>query len=219
MTRDIAQFLAAKSIGTHAPLEVCNQDIFEATYRVPALVAENDASWKEWGFSEDDIDNFKTFLFGGTAFNNGTLLVTPPSLLADVSNIVVGLLFGICLFMVVLALILSRGVPAMVRDPISEILPEIKASQKRWDSSSSSISPDTETSAISTSFLKRRVAHLTLEHQPLPDIESDSKNASTTSLIPSKSPPRRGRLVLRMEIDGDDEDESIELLETVKNRD
>ncbi|KAG0278932.1 hypothetical protein BGZ97_009663, partial [Linnemannia gamsii] len=208
-TWDEVQFQAANSSSTQAILQVDQQEIFEATYVVPDSVNPFNHSWVESGFSKDDMDNLKAFLLGGTLVNSGALLIIPPSLLADVSNIAIGLLFGTSLLMVIMALILSRGVPATVRNPISEVLQAVQASQRQ---DCSSFNPDTSTSTITPFLRKRRVANLVLHHQALPDIESDNKS-TTTNLTPPLS-SQRVRLVLHMEVDSDDDDEAIQLLET-----
>ncbi|KAF9584945.1 hypothetical protein BGW38_004560 [Lunasporangiospora selenospora] len=214
VTFDDGLFGAVTNYSINMPLQVNKQEIFEATYLVPDSVDPNNHTWAEWGFSEKDVENLKGFLFGGTVLNNGTLITTPPSLLADVSSIVVGLLFGVSLLMVVLAFILSHGVPPIVREPLSEILQEVQASHKEDDPS---LNPGPTTNALSAFFHKRRVANLILDQQALPDVESDGNSTGTAAMKPQPSVQRR-RLALRMEFENDgDDDEVIQLLETTRN--
>ncbi|KAG0269978.1 hypothetical protein DFQ27_001239 [Actinomortierella ambigua] len=58
-----------------------------------------DRSWVDWGFSEEDIRNLTRFLTEGTMLNRGLIVMQTPKLLANVSNLVIILLFAASILM------------------------------------------------------------------------------------------------------------------------
>ncbi|KAG0279809.1 hypothetical protein BGZ95_000109 [Linnemannia exigua] len=193
------------------------QELFEATYFVPGTVHPYNHSWANWGFSNEDMENISDFLFGGTMFNNGTLNIIKPDLLANISEVVVGLLFGASLFMVLLGLTISYGTPSIVRNPITEVLYEISAFRKGL-----AMDDKDKKNSIFT-LRKRRVANLVLE--PQDDMAQYLKSSiSSLAQTPSQYQPQQPYLhqipaiSLRMEVDSDGEEDAIRLLEWKNSR-
>ncbi|KAF9155339.1 phosphatidylcholine and lysophosphatidylcholine phospholipase [Actinomortierella ambigua] len=110
----------------NAIMQMAGQESFEAMYIVPGTVDPNDHSWINWGFSDADKKNLTEMLFRGTNLNSGRLVVLMPEMLVDIPVWVVLVLFGLSLSMLALAFVCSRGVPSIVREPMSEIFPEVK---------------------------------------------------------------------------------------------
>ncbi|KAG0250696.1 hypothetical protein DFQ27_009238 [Actinomortierella ambigua] len=165
------------------PAEIGGQESFEAMYIVPDTVDLNDHSWIDWGFSDADKQNLTEILFRGTNLNDGQFFILMPEMLVDIPVWVVVVLFGLGLVMFAVAIVFSRGVPSIVRDPMSEIFPEIKR-------------PKVE---IARRFplpfnLLRRVANLTLEPQ-----------APVTDPFGNTARPFQ----IKMEIDSDSEDDMM----------
>ncbi|KAG0302131.1 hypothetical protein BGZ98_007757, partial [Dissophora globulifera] len=139
------------------------QEVFETTNFVPASVDSADKSWANFGFTGDDLQNLTRFILAGTLLNSGIIIVRNPSLLADVPNMVVGLTFGLSLFMGTLALIVSWKVAPMVRRPITEVLAEIAASKKNHtDGDEDYVKSEKKKIRSFPSFHRHRVANLTL---------------------------------------------------------
>ncbi|KAG0098616.1 hypothetical protein BGZ93_010970 [Podila epicladia] len=114
----------------------------------------------ERGFTSNNTQNLVEFLLGGTLLNNGTLIVRDSWLVAEVSDLVVGLLFGASLAVVLAALVISYGIPSLVRDPISDVLQQVMASKIIFVGSRGSMySPRT-----------RRTANLVLDIQRKEDV-------------------------------------------------
>ncbi|KAG0371933.1 hypothetical protein BGX24_000970 [Mortierella sp. AD032] len=219
-------------------MEFDEQEIFETTnvIRIFGDRPKIPIDWEHHDWSSDDYKNLTDFLLGGTLLNDATLLVRKPELLADVSNLIVILLFGASLLMIVPGFIVSRGIPSMIRDPLTEVLHEVYASSSK--NKSSVLGNNKKVPRLS--FRNRRVANLLLESQPVQDsetysskTESDNPNSLASSIVPmsemataaamSSSPPsnygrQRRTLILRMELESDDEDDAVELLER-KNQD
>ncbi|KAG0297599.1 hypothetical protein BGZ96_005702 [Linnemannia gamsii] len=211
------QFRLYEPVFNNEDIETSAQEVFETAY-LEHLDNDSDRfdhSWTKRGFSDADKTNLVSFLFGGTRFNNATLIVRDPWLVAEVSDIVVGLLFGASLVMVLAGLVISHGIPSLVRDPISEVIREVLASKN--------IPVDKKNSTFS--FQKHRVANLVLDPQPMEDLESNNNNNTDTSTIassrstkPTLSPLSQRTFVLRMELDSEDEDETVELLERMNHK-
>ncbi|KAG0279244.1 hypothetical protein BGZ95_001833 [Linnemannia exigua] len=193
------------------------QELFEATYFVPSTIDLHNHSWADWGFSQEDKKNLTDFLFGGTMLNNGTLNVIKPDLLANVSEIVVGLLFGASLLMVLLGLVVSYGTPSVVFDPITEVLYQMWASKKDFPAA------DKKKSSMFT-LRKRQVANLVLEPQQdgaaqfLENSSSSSDDPTQTPSSPLRpqepySTQRPQAINLRVEVGSDGEEDAIRLLE------
>ncbi|KAG0264774.1 phosphatidylcholine and lysophosphatidylcholine phospholipase [Actinomortierella ambigua] len=113
-------------ISHNVAVEIVGQESFEAMYIVPDTVGPNDHSWIDWGFSDADRQNLTEMLFRGTDLNSGRFIVLIPEMLVDIPIWVVLVLFGWSLLMFALAFVCSRGVPSIVREPMSEIFPEVK---------------------------------------------------------------------------------------------
>lgn len=196
------------------PANYFGGEVFETTYFVPDAFDHTNHTWALWGFSRDDLDNLSNFLLGGTLINSGAIFVMPPLQLANVSLVVIGLLFGASLIMVVLGLGFSRGTPSTVRNPISEVLYEVMAAKKK---------ESTLPTGKSNSIMKRRVANLKLVPQLSGDKEQDSGSNTTdhpspTEQVQQPRPPRQPRrtIALHIELDSDNDDEDmIQLLETL----
>ncbi|KAG0076112.1 hypothetical protein BGZ93_001369 [Podila epicladia] len=197
-----------------AILQFMGRETFEATYLVPnRAVSLYNHSWVDWGFSKDDVRNLTTFLLGGTMLNSGTLMMQIPVLLANVSDLTVGFLFGASLIMVGLGWFLSRGVDSVVCDPITEVLPKV-LDYKR---------PNNRKEEAVPSLRYRRVANLTLvsshiskkfslapDRSPLQDVDTENDRKWTAAAHKTKT------LLLRMEVDSDDDEiNAVELFETM----
>lgn len=207
-----------------AYLRVRGRETFETTYIVPKrTVGFYNHSWVDWGFSKEDIHNLTDFLQGGTMLNSGTLMMRTPELLANISDLAVGLMLGASVIMVGLGFFLSRAVDSVVRDPFTEVLPKVLDSMR----------PGGSKINTTTSLRYRRVANITLvpsQASPSSEQTSDPASASAAALIPRLSPLqdvdvdndgkrsatacKTKTLLLRMDIDSDDEEMSvIELFE------
>ncbi|KAG0026596.1 hypothetical protein BGZ81_006227 [Podila clonocystis] len=193
-----------------ALLQFMGRETFEATYLVPMeTVSHYNHSWVNWGFSQEDIHNLTNFLLGGTMLNSGTLMMQTPVLLANVSDLTVGFLLGASVAMVVLGLLFSRGVDSAARYPITEVFSMLLDSRRPEEKATPSLR-------------YRRVANLTLvssqvseslARAPNPsalkefNVENDKKGTATAH--------KTKTLLLRMEIDSDDDEINvIELFET-----
>lgn len=192
-----------KNDTTQARMEVDEVEVFEATYLVPDSAGPYNRSWIERGFSENDKMTLIEFLLRGTLLNRGKLVVLEGELLANVSVVAVTMLFAASVLVVLLGLIISRGVPAIIRQPFTEILREASDSNKY-------LPVDKKRSLLS--LQRNRVANLVFEIHDKQDVVDD--------MVAQTPPPslRRRLIALRMEIDSDNEDDTLKLLETTRNR-
>ncbi|KAG0349195.1 hypothetical protein BG005_011108 [Podila minutissima] len=192
-----------KNDTTQARIEVDEVEVFEATYLVPDSAGPYNRSWIERGFSENDKMTLIEFLLRGTLLNRGKLVVLEGELLANVSVVAVTMLFAASVLVVLLGLIISRGVPAIIRQPFTEILREASDSNKY-------LPVDKKRSLLS--LQRNRVANLVFEIHDKQDVVDD--------MVAQTPPPslRRRLIALRMEIDSDNEDDTLKLLETTRNR-
>ncbi|KAK3836840.1 MAG: hypothetical protein J3R72DRAFT_493494 [Linnemannia gamsii] len=151
-------------------MEFDEQEIFETTnvIRIFGDSPKIPIDWEHHNWSSDDYKNLTYFLLGGTLLNDTTLLVRKPELLADVSNLIVVLLFCASLLMIVPGFIVSRGIPSMIRDPLTEVLHEVYASSSK--NKNSVLGNNKKVPRLS--FRNHRVANLLLESQPVQDSET-----------------------------------------------
>ncbi|KAF9585771.1 hypothetical protein BGW38_000819 [Lunasporangiospora selenospora] len=199
---------------TQVEIETQEQEVFEATYFVPRAIPLSNRTWASWGFSAEDKANLTNFLLGATILNDGTLIIRTPSLLANVSNIVVGILFGLAAILLATGALLAWGVPAIVRLPLTEVLAEVATQDKNKMKKKSSKNP----------LRRRKIASLMLVPQASNDDDpeaatgGDDGNGASKVTKSKTSPPA---LTLRMEIDNNNHDseefDTIQLLDTTHN--
>ncbi|KAG0330281.1 hypothetical protein BGZ99_006021 [Dissophora globulifera] len=196
------------------------QEVFETTNFVPAWVDTADKSWANFGFTDDDLRNLTRFILAGTLLNSGIIIVRNPSLLADVPTMVVGLSFGLSLFMGALALTVSWNVAPMVSRPITEVLAEIAASKKNHkDGDEDYVKNGKKEIRSFPSFHRHRVANLTLALLK----DTEQSNAEIISLNgthnriddtlgkrtmnPEHRSKKEKKMFLRMDLDNDYEND------------
>ncbi|KAF9978653.1 hypothetical protein BGZ73_001306 [Actinomortierella ambigua] len=243
---DIGKATRALNSSSLSLTQFSGRETFEATYFVPMKeVSLYDHAWINWGFSQEDIGNMTKFLIGGTLLNSGVLMMQSPELLANISDIAVILLVGTSVVIAVLGWFVSRGVDSTVRDPITEVLPKVldykqrrkpkettfpslrylrvanltlvpaqisdppalSCSPKATTDLSSSITIDSDTGPSSSITI--------IAESPLPPSIKDANYGHDCSSAAKSS--KADILVLRMDIDGDDEQiEVINVLETTE---
>ncbi|KAF9379256.1 hypothetical protein CPC16_010842 [Podila verticillata] len=215
---------AAKTFpySNRAMLQFMGRETFEATYILNSTaVSYYNRSWIDWGFSDEDMRNLTDFLLMGTILNNGVFVMRKPALMADVSVLVVALLFLGAALMVGLGFLVSREIDSMVHDPITEVLPQVLDLKH-------GVGPREDANA---NFRTYRVANLELvSSKKLNDNGPDTTTANTNTTVAhatgidsqqqdhadtiSTSTIRRRKIyTLRMEVDTDDELDSFDLFE------
>ncbi|KAF9212978.1 hypothetical protein BGZ59_006086, partial [Podila verticillata] len=220
---------AAKTFpySNRAILQFMGRETFEATYILNSTaVSYYNRSWIDWGFSDEDMRNLTNFLLMGTILNNGVFVMRKPALMADVSVLMVALLFLGAALMVGLGFLVSREIDSMVLDPITEVLPQVLDLKH-------GVGPREDANA---NFRTYRVANLELvSSKKLNDNGPDTTaaNSNTTvahatgidsqpqdhaDTISSSTIRKRKIYTLRMEVDTDDELDSFDLFEYKNGR-
>ncbi|KAF9964857.1 hypothetical protein BGZ70_005815 [Mortierella alpina] len=77
--------------------------------------------WDNWGFSPDEVEQITDFILQGTPLFGGSTLLTPSRLLADVSDIMIGILFGMAALLFFCGFILTCGLDPIVTQPLSNL--------------------------------------------------------------------------------------------------
>ncbi|KAF9317098.1 hypothetical protein BG003_001210 [Podila horticola] len=194
-----------------ALFQFMGRETFEATYILnSSAVSYYNRSWIDWGFSDKDMSNLTDFLLRGTILNNGVFVLRKPELMADVSVLVVALLFLAAALMVGLGFLVSREVGSMVHDPITEVLPQVLDLKH-------GVRPREDANA---NFRSYRVANLKLVSSKNlndngPDTTTANANTTAAHVDTKSSSTFRGRKIytLRMEVDTDDELDAFDLFE------
>ncbi|CAO3569061.1 unnamed protein product [Mortierella alpina] len=77
--------------------------------------------WENWGFSPDEVEQITDFILQGTPLFGGSTLLTPSTLLADVSDIMIGVLFGMAALLFICGFVLTCGLDPIVTQPLSRV--------------------------------------------------------------------------------------------------
>ncbi|KAG0284303.1 hypothetical protein BGZ96_011314 [Linnemannia gamsii] len=138
-TYDDPKMFEASSNDEKTLRQLFGRETFEATNAWnTSAYSLYDHTWIDWGFSLEDVHNLTNFLLGGTMINSGNIVLLDPRLLANVSIIGVALFFAVAFVMIGVGFLVSTNVHGSMHDPLTEVLPKVLESMNSESSSGAS---------------------------------------------------------------------------------